>query len=455
MAASTAFGQGRRKWNFVFFLADDLGWSDLGVYGADLQETPNLDRFAAGAMRFTQAYAASPVCSPTRASIMTGKHPARLGMTIWHEGAVSPPRDRKLLPAPSVENLPLAEITIAEVLRDAGYATGHIGKWHLGTAPFYPEAQGFDINIGGTFWGAPNTYRYPFRGWGRGRQEFRYVPGLGAGKPGDYLTDRLTDEAMGWVDQCRERPFYLNLWHHAVHTPIEAKEGEGEYFRRRMRPEDKHRNPEYAALTKNLDDNFGRLMRRLEEDGIADRTVVIFFSDNGGYTEPYANVRVTSNAPLRSGKGSLYEGGIRVPLMVRWPGVTRPGSVCETPVISTDFYRTILEIAGLTGGDPVDGASMVPVLKEPRATMGRTDLFFHYPHYYATTTPVSAVRSGDWKLLEYFEDGHLELFNLKEDPSEQRTLAAEMPVRAEELRGRLRKWRESVGARLPSPNPGR
>lgn len=447
----------RRQWNFVFVLADDLGWSDLGIYGADLHETPHIDRFASTAMRFTQAYAASPVCSPTRASIMTGKHPARLGITIWHEGAVTPPRNRRLLPAPSVENLPLSEVTFAEVLQQAGYATAHIGKWHLGTAPYYPEAQGFDINVGGSFWGAPRSFFHPYRGTPRGGGEYRYVPGLGFGKKDDYLTDRLTEEALNAIGHMKERPFFLNLWHHSPHTPIEAKPADVAHFSRKLNADHRHRNVTYAAMVKNLDDNFGRLLKHLDATKLAASTVVIFMSDNGGYTEPFANVPVTTNTPLRSGKGSLYEGGIRVPLIVRWPGVTPRGAVCDTPVVSTDLYRTVLEMAGLPGdakqNEDGDGLSIAPLLQDPRAAFPARDLFFHYPHYYPTTTPVSAVRSGDWKLLEYFEDGRLELFNLKEDPGETRNLAPSMPTRAGELLGRLRTWREHVDARLPDPNP--
>jgi arylsulfatase A len=453
-----AFAQSAKPWNFVFFLADDLGWSDLGCYGADVHETPNIDRFAAGATKFTQAYAAAPVCSPTRASIMTGKHPARLGMTIWHEGALTPPRGRKLLPAPSVENLPLSEATWSKLLHQAGYLTAHIGKWHLGTAGYYPEAHGFDINIGGSFWGAPQTYFYPYRGSRRFGGEYRYVPGLHWGAPGEYLTDRLTDEAMNVLERARERPFFLNMWHYSPHTPIEAPEATRRHFEGKLSPGQKHRHPGYAAMVKNLDENFGRLMRGLEQSGQADRTVVIFTSDNGGYTQRSDNIQITSNDPLRSGKGSLYEGGLRVPLIVRWPNVTKPGSVCDTPVISMDHYRTILDIAGLPGNagqtSTSDGLSMVPLLKDPRARLRRSDLFFHYPHYYATTTPVSAVRSENWKLLEYFEDGRLELYDLENDLGEKHNLAGTMTSRAEQLRRKLQAWRESVEARLPTPNPG-
>jgi arylsulfatase A-like enzyme len=443
-----------KPWNIVLILADDLGWADLPAYGGDFHETPNLDRFAKDAVRFTQAYAASPVCSPTRASLMTGKSPARLGMTTWVESAMAPPHHRRLLPPASRENLPLTERTLAKALRSGGYATAHVGKWHLGTAGYYPEAQGFDINIGGTLWGAPQTYFYPYTGSKHYGGEFRYIPHLEWGVPGEYLTDRLTDEALNVINHLQEGPFFLNLWHYAVHTPVESKPGLLHDFERKRKPGYKHRNAGYAGMIKSLDESVGRVLKHLDDTGLADRTVVIFASDNGGYTEPFDNQPVTTNAPLRSGKGSLYEGGIRVPLMVRWPGVTPLGAVCDVPVISTDLYRTMLEIAGISSNDASqDGMSLTPLFKNPSRSFPRTELFFHYPHYYPTTTPVSAVRSGDWKLLEYFEDGRLELYNIKEDLSETNNLALQMPDLSAGLHAKLRKWRHETGAKLPTPNP--
>jgi len=443
------------KPNILFILADDLGWSDLGCYGADLHETPNLDRLASQSVRFTHAYAMS-VCSPTRSSIMTGKHAARLHITIWREGALSAPPQKKVIPPKPVADLPLEETTIAEALKAAGYLTFHVGKWHLGDASHYPETQGFDINIGGTQWGAPNTYFYPFSGdnvFG----DFRYVPGLGVGKPGDYLTDRFTDEALKLIDMAGKRPFYLNLCFHNPHTPIEAKPHLVDYYTRKLQPGMHHQNPVYAAMIHTLDENIGRIMARLEERGLADHTLLVFNSDNGGFINDYQKRKVTDNYPLRSGKGSLYEGGVRVPLMVRWPGVTPKGAVCSEPVICTDYFRTIAEAAGLPesalGGSGIDGVSLVPLLNDPKAKLARDALFFHYPHYYATTTPANAVRAGGWKLLEYFEDGRRELFNLKTDPSEQTDLAAREPGRVAELHARLDAWRKEVGAQLPTPNP--
>ncbi len=450
-AGLAATAQNSKRLNFVFVLADDLGWADLPVNGGDLHETPEIDAFAKTAMRFTQAYAAAPICSPTRASIMTGKSPARLGITIWHEGALRRETNRPLIPAVSEDHLEHAEVTLAEKFHDAGYRTLHIGKWHLGTTAHGPETQGFDLNVGGTHWGAPKTFFYPYKGM-QANGEFRFIPGLGPGKPGDILADQFTNAAIRAIDACGDDPFFLNLWFHDPHTPIECKPEVEAYFEKKIRHEHKHQNAKYAGMVRTLSENFGRLMQHLEKRGLAKNTVVVFFSDNGGYTEKNGGKTVTTNAPLRSGKGSLYEGGVRVPFLIRWPGVTKPGAVCETPMISCDFFPTLLEIAGLQGSSP-DGISLVPLLRDGRAGMPARDLFFHYPHYYPTTSPVSMVRSGDWKLLEYFEDGRVELFHLKADPGEARDLAASEPAKAAELRVKLENWRKSVGARLPVKNP--
>jgi arylsulfatase A-like enzyme len=441
-----------RPMNVVFILADDLGWSDLGCYGADLHETPNLDRLAARGVRFTSAYAAS-VCSPTRASIMTGKHHARVHVTTWYESAASPPRNRNLLPPTTVANLPHEEVTLAEVFQ----AAGQVGKWHLGDARYYPETQGFDVNVGGTFWGAPQTFFFPYRGTGAFGNEFRYVPHLELGRPGEYLTDRLTDEALKIIDGAGDRPFFLYLAHHAPHTPIEAKPELVARYAAKVKPGLHHRNAKYAAMIHSLDEGVGRVMDRLERRGIADRTVVVFTSDNGGFVNQYDWMRVTDNAPLRSGKGSLYEGGIRVPLIVLWPGVTPEGVACREPVSCADYYPTLLETAGLKG-DPshnggLDGRSLVPLLKSPDSHLDRDALYHHYPHYYATTTPVSAIRAGNWKLLEYHETGKGELYELGADIGETRDLAATMPEKVEELRDRLHRWQREVNVQMPTPNP--
>ena len=442
--------------NIVFILVDDLGFSDVGCYGSDLHETPNIDRLAQQGMRFTDAYAAAPVCSPTRASIMTGKYPARLHMTIWYESSANPPQNRRLIPPVTQGNMPHEQVTIAEVLKKAGYFTAHVGKWHLGNAAHYPETQGFDVNIGGTFWGAPTTFFYPYGGPSRWR-EFRYVPHLEFGSEGEYLTDRLTDEAIKIMNRIKDKPFFLNLCYHTVHTPIEGKPDLVEYYKKKVKPGMHHQNYEYAAMVHSLDENVGRILAKISELGIDDNTVVFFFSDNGGFINNYETKAVTDNYPLRSGKGSLYEGGTREPLIIRWPGVTKAGSLCRHPVISTDFYPTILDMTGLTG-DPkhnvnMDGLSLVPLLKKPNTELKRKTLYWHYPHYYPTTSPVSSIRQDDWKLLEYFEDNHIELYNLSEDISETNNLAEKMPERAEELRKRLHSWRKAMNAQMPVKNP--
>ena len=353
----------------------------------------------------------------------------------------------------TVHNLETSETTIAELLRDAGYLNFHVGKWHLGDAANSPETQGFDVNIGGTHWGAPPSFFWPFRGpFGQSR-EFRYVPGLGVGKPDDYLTDRFTDEAIRLIDAAAGRPFFLNLWYHNPHTPIEGRPALTAKYRRRLKPGLNHQNADYAAMIETLDENVGRIMAHLEKKGLAGRTLLVFTSDNGGYVNQYKGQQVTSNAPLRSGKGSLYEGGVRVPLIAFWAGVTPRGAVIETPVISMDLFRTFAAVAGASGETGVDGENLLPLLRDPRVRLDREALFFHYPHYYPTTTPVSAVRAGDWKLLEYFEDDHVELYNLQADPGERDDLAQREPAHAARLREKLHAWRRSVGAQLPVSNP--
>ena len=454
--------------NILLIVVDDLGWADLGCYGADVHRTPAIDRLARRGVRFTDAYAAAPVCSPTRASIMTGKFPARLHMTVWFEASQRPPTNLPLIPPRTRANLPLAEETIAEKLKRLGYVTAHIGKWHLGDAAHYPETQGFDINIGGTFWGAPATFFYPYRGRWSNTKEVRYVPGLPFGQPGEYLTNRLTDEAIRVLEQSAEKPFFLHMAYHTVHTPIEAPDEVVARYRDAVGPRKRHQNPTYAAMVEILDRNVARLLDKLDRLGIAERTVVILTSDNGGYINRHRGMRVTNNAPLRSGKGSLYEGGIRVPLIIRWPGRAANGRVCRQPTLSTDLHATILDLATSTsdavpdpsaGNTPhtpasaTDGLSLVPLLTNPEATLPRKQLFFHYPHYYPTTTPVSAIREGDWKLLEFFEDLRVELYNLADDLGEQHNLADQHPQRVADLRRKLHRWRRDVSAQMPVPNP--
>ena len=456
MSRAIPTSHGTDRPNIVFLLADDLGWSDTSVYGGDLVDTPNLVRLAKSGVRFTNAYSATPVCSPTRASLLTGKYPARLHMTTWYEASQVPPMNKKLIPPVSVADLPLSETTIAEVLHQKGYLTAHIGKWHLGSAGYYPENQGFDINIGGTFWGAPQTHFYPYKGTKFFGGEARYVPHLEWGKPGEYLADRLTQEALSVISRCKDQPFYLNLWFHSVHVPAEAPPELVTSYQKKLRPGLHHTNPTYAAMIANLDENIGRVLDHIEKLGISDRTIVVFASDNGGYIGKWQGAQVTDNFPLRSGKGSLYEGGIRVPLIVRWPDITPRDTTCSEPVISNDYYPTILEMTGLLPEityEEADCRSLAPLLKNPGSGLDRKHLFFHYPHYYETTAPVSAVREGQWKLLEYLEDDHCELYDLQRDPSETNDISSSQPQKVVELRDQLHLWRKSVNAQMPTHNP--
>ncbi|TDJ72369.1 MAG: sulfatase [Planctomycetota bacterium] len=442
--------------NFVFFLADDLGWRDLGVYGSTFYETPNLDRLASEGARFTNAYAACPVCSPTRASILTGKYPARMNTTDYFGGR----RKAKLLPAPYVDHLDLGEVTIAEALKAAGYATFFAGKWHLGGEGFEPEAQGFDGNAGGFVRGHPPAgYFSPYK-----------IPTLPDGPKGEHLTARLTDECLKFLDGRGEEPFLLYFSYYAVHTPLQTTPAlEAKYTAKaaklppaegpRFIPEGNRKARQvqdhavYAGMMQSLDESVGRVLAKLEELGIADETIVIFMSDNGGLSTSEGSP--TSNVPLRAGKGWLYEGGVREPMIVKWPGVTRPGAVIDTPVISTDFYPTMLAMSGLEPmpEQHVDGLSLVPLLAGS-GSLEREDIFWHYPHYgNQGGQPGGAIRSGDMKLIEWFEDGRVELYDLARDLGEERDLSAERPEEVARLRAKLAAWRDAVDARMPSPNP--
>lgn len=435
--------QRRRPPNIVFVLTDDLGWTDLGCFGSSLYQTPNIDRLAGQGMRFTDAYAACPVCSPTRASILTGKYPARLHLTDWIPGR-TPPGVRMRLPE-WTPYLPHGETTIAEALKPAGYASASIGKWHLGDEAYYPEKQGFDVNFGGCHLGAPPSYFYPYK-----------IPNVRGGKKGEYLTDRLGDEAVAFIEGAKSRPFFLYLAHYAVHTPIEAKAEAAARYRGRLRPGQAHSHPEYAAMVESVDDSVGRVMGRIEELKLADDTIVIFTSDNGGVV---GRRHITSNEPLREEKSTLYEGGIRVPLIVRWPGAVKPGTATGVPVISADFFPTIMEMAGAPAAPKgaVDGVSLAPVLRQ-RGGIERDAIYWHYPHYnfhqpLIPTRPCGAIRKGDFKLIEFYEDGYCELYNLREDIGERRNLARALPDKAAELRRALDAWRKSAGAQMPLPAP--
>lgn len=452
--------------NFVFILIDDMGWRDIECYGSPFYETPVLNTLAQQGMRFTDAYASCPVCSPTRASVMTGRYPARVGITNFIKGV----EKGRLLCPPYLDHLPLSEKTIARALKDAGYRTYCVGKWHLGGEEFHPDKHGFDVNIGGCHIGHP--HKGYFSPW--------HIPTLPDGPPGEYLTDRLASEAVKLIENNGPDPFFLYLPFYAVHTPIQApKELIGKYERKahalgldtaqaledgepfpcehkkhlRVRRRRIQSDPVYAAMVENLDTNIGRVLDALERAGKAGNTVVFFTSDNGGLST--AEGSPTTNAPLSEGKGWMYDGGVREPLIVRWPGVTAPGSVCTTPVTTPDFYPTMLEMAGLPlmPDQHADGVSLCPLLRGAQS-LEREAIFWHYPHYgNQGGTPGCSVRCGDYKLIEFFEDGRLELYNLREDIGEERNLAGSLPGVTKKLHAMLVKWREEIHALIPERNP--
>ncbi len=432
--------------NIVLIVIDDLGWADVGCNGSTFYQTPQIDRLASQGMRFTDAYAAGPVCSPTRASLLTGRHPARLHLTDWLPGRQDRPSQRLLKPE-TERHLPLEEVTLAEALKEAGYVSAAIGKWHLGGQGFLPQDQGFDLSVAGDESGSPLTYFAPFRKGGR------VIPGLEQSRAGEYLTDRLTEEAEQFIETNRDRPFFLYLSHYAVHIPLAAKERLIEKYRSIPAP-GPQTNVIYAAMMESVDESVGRIVRKLEALQLADRTVIFFTSDNGGLSVLEGpNTPATSNAPLRAGKGYLYEGGIRVPLIVRWPGVIPAGAVAHVPVSSVDFFPTIMDMAGVQTKRPVDGVSLVPVLKG-MAFLPRTALYWHYPHYSNQGgAPCGAVRENSLKLIQFYEDGRLELYDLQHDLGETNNLALAFPDQAGRMRTRLHTWRKSLGAQMMEPNP--
>ncbi|MDI6448061.1 sulfatase-like hydrolase/transferase [Anaerobaca lacustris] len=410
--------------NIVFILLDDMGWSDLACYGNTFHETPNIDHLARQGMRFTDAYAACPVCSPTRASIMAGQYPARVGVTDFIPGHWRPYETLRV-PTNRTQYLPLEIVTIAESLQAAGYATGHVGKWHLGGADHGPQVQGFDfVRLGGQ-------------------------------NRTDKQVTTFTDSAIEFIETHSDGPFFLHLSHHTVHIPLEAPQDLVEKYENKPKPATGVNNPVYAAMIEHVDTNVGRVLARLDELNLSNDTIVIFFSDNGGLRQMYTGEGpiVTTNAPLRDEKGALYEGGIRVPLIVRWPGVVRPRRVCRTPVTSVDFYPTLLEIAGAErpAGQVLDGRSLLPLLQQTGRFEDRA-LYWHYPHYHHST-PAGAIRQGDWKLIESFENSNSQLYNLRDDIAEQTDLSAKFPRKALELQTKLALWRRSVGAAMPQINP--
>jgi arylsulfatase A-like enzyme len=432
--------------NIVLILADDLGWMDLHCQGNELVDTPNLDRLASQGMRFTDAYAAAPVCTPTRAAIMTGQSPARLGITNHAPGHPSgfAPRGAAVGEADNAKYLPLKHVTIAERLNAAGYATGFIGKWHLscrrgqrGTPPFEaglrPEHQGFDLNVGGCDYGGPPSYFDPYRN-----------PAITDRRAGEYLPERLADESIAFMTANRDRPFFLALWNYAVHYPRQAPADLlAKYGKRKGRG---IKIQAYAAMVEGLDRALGRVFKALDTLDLADNTLVIFTSDNGSLDG--------DNRPLRGVKGYLYEGGIRVPWIVRWPGQVKPGTMCTTPIISTDLYPTLLQAAGLApeAGKVLDGESIVPLLRQT-GRLQRDAIYWHYPNYafHKENRLGSAIREGRFKLIKHYDDNSVELYDLGEDIGERNDLAAELPVKARRMREKLERWLRESGAKLPKP----
>ncbi|MCZ6793572.1 MAG: sulfatase [Planctomycetota bacterium] len=463
--ARAATGEPNRRPGFVFFLVDDLGWTDLSCSGSSFYETPGVDGLARTGLRFTNAYAACPVCSPTRSSILTGKYPTRTGITDY----INPPgrnqpdgwrRNTKLLPAAYRDRLAHEEVTVAEALKEAGYATFFAGKWHLGPEGFWPEDQGFDINRGGCERGGPYGGKKYFSPYGN--------PRLEDGPTGEHLPDRLATETCEFLEANRARPFFAYLSFYSVHTPLMARKDLKEKYQKKAEGVDPTRtvwgregerkvrlvqkHAVYGGMVEAMDQAVSKVLEKLRELHLDSQTAVFFMSDNGGLSTSEGHP--TSNLPLRGGKGWLYEGGIREPMIIRWPGVTRPGSTCSVPVTSTDFYPTILEIAGLPPRprQHVDGKSLVPLLKG--GGLWRGALFWHYPHYgNQGGSPGVAIREGDWKLIEWYEDGRLELFHLGDDIGERRNLVEKQPGRARQLHERLKRWRRETGARMPTPNP--
>jgi arylsulfatase A-like enzyme len=455
-AAEPASRQADQLPNFVFFLVDDLGWMDIGANGSSFYETPNIDKLAGEGVRFTQAYAASPVCSPTRASILTGKNPARINLTQWIGGPGNPDYER---------NLSLDEVLFPELLQEAGYKNIFLGKWHLnnrsGEGTYWPDKQGFDINVAGHFRGGLYIKNKYFSPWD--------IPNIENGPAGEYITDRLANEAVSFIDKNHDSPFLVYFSFYNVHAPFDARKELVSKFEEKKKTlelsaeqrfedfafgeksvkfRDQQDHATYAAMVASMDQAVGRVLNAVKAKGIEDNTVVIFFSDNGGLST--SEGMPTANTPLKAGKGWLYEGGIREPAIIKWPGVAKP-AVSDVVITSMDFYPTILEIAGQSLRPELhnDGKSLVPVLK------GSTDeihdaVYFHYPHRSNQKgRPSSAVRKGDHKLIVFFDDDHRELYNLKDDIGESKNLAEEMPELTETMFDELQTWWKEVDARFP------
>lgn len=470
-------GNAKSRPNVIFILADDLGYKDLGCYGSTFYETPNIDKLAAKGALFTNAYSACAVSSPSRAAILTGKYPSRLKITDWIGPESSHVKGKMTMPA-CKHHLPLEEITMAEAFRQVGYSTCFIGKWHLGKSDYFPDKQGFDINIGGIDAGSPPSYFSPYtnetfnKTWGWEGA----LPNLVAGPSGEYLTDRLTDEAINFLDTIRGKPFFLYFSHYAVHMPLQAKKELTEKYREKAAKLSPQEIPEfirdvngsytrtiqnhaiYAAMIESLDESVGRVMRKLEETGLSENTIIVFVSDNGGLTtsnfQKYdftlnPSELPTSVLPLRTGKGFYYEGGVRVPVIIYQPGAASNGKKSDVVVTGTDFYPTLLEMCGirLLKKQHVDGESLLPVLSGKKDKLQRKAIYWHYPHYHGYgETPVSAIRKGRYKLIQHFENQKVELYDLETDISEKNDLSSALPGVKADLSKDLEKWRRSVNA---------
>ena len=438
LSAGHAQADPPRRPHVLLIMADDLGWMDLHCQGNQVLRTPHLDQLAAQGMRFTDAYAASPVCSPTRAAIMTGLAPARLHITQHGpDGKQFWPENRKVQPPASDNTLPLQRITLAERLKESGYATGFFGKWHLGDKKeFWPLAHGFDINIGGCGFGGPPTFFDPYR-----------IPTITPRKTGEYLTDRLADETITWMNANKQQPMFICLWTYNPHYPFEAPAELVQHYKGKEGPGLK--NPIYGGQIEATDRGVGRVIEHLDKLKIADNTLVIFTSDNGGW------LGATDNRPLRLGKGYLYEGGLRVPLIIRWPGVTKAGTTSAVPVISMDLTATIRDAANvkLSDGESLDGRSLKKTLAGGK--LDRDALYFHYPHFafHKDNRPGSAMRMHEYKLIMNHDDGSIELYNVVKDISEKKNLAAEMPDQAAMMKAKLQAWFKATDAHLPQARP--
>jgi arylsulfatase A-like enzyme len=445
---TAAAGLAGRRPNIVIILADDLGWTDLGCMGSSYYETPRIDGLAREGVKFSAFYAC-PNCAPTRAALLSGQYAPRTGVYTVNTLERGRAEDRRLEVPENSTRLPLDRVTLAQALKSAGYATAIFGKWHLGGGEYHPSRRGFDeavVSAGRHF-------------------AFETEPPV-AVPEGAYLADFLTDLALGFIERHRERPFLLYLAHFAVHAPHQAKPELAARYEKKPAAGG-HRSPTYAAMIESLDQSVGRVLDKLRELGLDERTLVVFSSDNGGVggyqrTEPASErLGITDNSPLRGGKGTLYEGGIRVPFLVRWPGAVRARSICDVPAAHVDVFPTLLDLAGAKApaAQALDGTSLVRLLEDPAGSLEREGIFWHFPGYLESyvrsggwrTTPCGVVRAGDYKLLEFFEDGRVELYNLRDDIGEHQDLASKLPAKAAELRARLTAWRGRLGAPMPAP----